>query len=97
MTALVLAAAVSQSVPADPAPTPAPTYTIADVIGRNPDDVCALAFHSGHWSDWLKATPMSTTPTGASLRPCCIIATGSFTEWPTKGNSLSAFLIPCPF
>ena len=33
---------------------PPPTYTVADVIGRNPDDVCMLAYHSGHWSEWLK-------------------------------------------
>lgn len=36
------------------ASSPPPIYTVEDVIGRNPDDVCLLAYRSGHWSDWLK-------------------------------------------
>lgn len=51
--ALVMMAAAPAT--ADAPPSPATSYTVADVIGRNPDDVCLLAYRSGHWSDWLAA------------------------------------------
>ena len=55
MTPVVMIAVAAAVVSETPAPTPPPTYTVADVIGRNPDDVCLLAYRSGHWSEWLKA------------------------------------------
>jgi len=55
MIPMFLVAASAAIVSDMSAPTPPPTYTVADVIGRNPDDVCILAYRSGHWSEWLKA------------------------------------------
>ena len=54
MIPMLLIAALAVEGVEGPAPSPPPTYTVADVIGRNPDDVCMLAYRSGHWSDWLK-------------------------------------------
>ena len=51
MIPMVLIAALAEGGVDRPAPSPAPTYTVADVIGRNPDDVCMLAYRSGHCSD----------------------------------------------
>jgi hypothetical protein len=55
MIAMTLMAALSATPAADALPSAAPKYTVSDPIGRNPDDVCMLAYRSGHWSDWLKA------------------------------------------
>lgn len=54
MIPVALIAALAAAIAEEPAPSPPSTYTVADVIGRNPDDVCMLAYRSGHWSDWLK-------------------------------------------
>lgn len=54
MIALILAAALADPPAASSVSAPIPTYTVADVIARNPDDVCLQAYRSGHWSDWLK-------------------------------------------
>jgi hypothetical protein len=61
MTPVLLAAVMSvspssaASEAASPAPLPVAGYTVSDSIGRNPDDVCVMAYRSGHWLDWLKA------------------------------------------
>lgn len=55
MIALAFAATAATMGMADAPPSPPPqsSYTVSDAIGRNPDDVCMLAYRSGHWSDWL--------------------------------------------
>lgn len=53
MIAIALVVGLAGAIVEEPA-VPPPTYTVADVIGRNPDDVCMLAYRSGHWSEWLK-------------------------------------------
>ena len=55
MTPAVVIALAAAAASETLAATPPPTYTVADVIGRNPDDVCLFAYRSGHWSEWLKA------------------------------------------
>lgn len=53
MLTLAIAALAAAQTTAEAPSKPPPTYTVADTIGRNPDDVCMLAYHSGHWSEWL--------------------------------------------
>ncbi len=67
MMAVMVAAVMSVPAAVEPVPTPPATYTVADVIGRSPDDVCLSAYRSGHWSDWLKADAAQHR-TGRSLR-----------------------------
>jgi hypothetical protein len=55
MIAIVLIAILAGAAVETPSVGPPPTYTVADVIGRNPDDVCTLAYRSGRWTDWLKS------------------------------------------
>ena len=67
MIATIVGAAMSVAAAVEPAPAPPPPYTVADVIGRNPDDVCISAYRSGHWSDWLEADAAQHR-SGRSLR-----------------------------